>query len=233
MEFIRSLPAVAAKYHQLTGRPFVTLSYAQSLDGCISGRPGVALALSGRRSLVLTHQLRAGHDAILVGIGTVFADNPRLNVRLVNGNNPRPVVVDSRLRMPLDCKLFTENQQNPLVITSENSNTAARKALEAAGAWVVSVPSDRSGLLRLDAMLEKLGSMMIKSLMVEGGSRIITNFLLGRLANAMVLTIAPVLLNGLRGVRDMGEAQPDCAPRLSECNYKRLGQDIILWGDLA
>ena len=79
-----------------TGRPFVTLSYAQSIDGSIARRPGRPLALSGGPSRTMTHRLRSLHDAILVGIGTILADTPRLTVRLVSGNNPRPIIVASR-----------------------------------------------------------------------------------------------------------------------------------------
>ena len=95
-ECLRSAPA----HRRRTGRPFVTLSYAQSLDGSIADRPGRPLALSGPQAMALTHGLRAAHEAILVGIGTVLADNPRLNVRLVDGPDPQPMVVDSRLRFP-------------------------------------------------------------------------------------------------------------------------------------
>jgi riboflavin-specific deaminase-like protein len=233
MDFIRSVLVTAADHRQSTGRPFVTLSYAQSLDGCISGRPGEALALSGRRSLILTHRLRAGHDAILVGIGTVFSDNPRLNVRLVNGSSPRPIVVDTRLRIPLDCKLLTENSRGLWVITGEHPDQDKRKAIEALGAHVVCLPCEPSGLVKLDVMLERLGELGVNSVMVEGGSRIITNFLMKRLANSVVLTVAPVLLNGLRGVRDLGLANLEHSLRLRNPGHRRLGEDIILWGDLA
>jgi GTP cyclohydrolase II len=233
MEFIRSLPAIAAEHRRKTGRPFVTLSYAQSIDGCIAGRPGVAIALSGPRSMVLTHQLRARHDAILVGIGTVFSDNPRLSVRLVDGQNPRPIVVDSRLRMPLNAKLLTESRRQLWVVTGENPDHDTRKAIESSGARIISIPSDPRSLVRLDLMLEKLGELGINSVMVEGGSRIITNFLMERLANSLVLTMAPVILNGLKGVQDLGASRREDYLRLNHCNFKRLGEDIILWGDLA
>jgi riboflavin-specific deaminase-like protein len=233
MDFIDSLLTAAADHRGKTGLPFVTLSYAQSLDGCISGRPGEALALSGRQSLVLTHELRAGHDAILVGIGTVFSDNPRLNVRLVNGSNPRPIVVDTRLRIPLDCRLLTENSSGLWVITGENPEAQACKKIEDLGALVLRMPCNAQGLVDLEAMLRRLGELGINSLMVEGGSRIITNFLKGRLANCMVVTMAPVLLNGLRGVRDLGLAQHDNCLQLRNVGQKRLGQDLIFWGDLA
>jgi riboflavin-specific deaminase-like protein len=233
MEFIRTLLSTAADHRRETGRPLVTLSYAQSLDGSISGRPGEALALSGRQSLVLTHKLRADHDAILVGIGTVFSDNPRLNVRLVNGSNPRPIVVDTRLRIPLDCKLLTQNPRGLWVITGENPDPAKREIIERSGARVMGMPCDGAGLVNLDAMLRKLGELGINSVMVEGGSRIITNFLLKRLANSMILTMAPVLLNGLRGVRDLGLETPYEGLHLRNQHHRKLGDDIILWGDLA
>ena len=89
---IDSWLADAHNFRQVHGRPLVTLSYAQSLDGCISLRPGIPTALSGPEAMRLTHRLRAAHDAILVGIGTILADDPRLTVRLVEGRNPQPVV---------------------------------------------------------------------------------------------------------------------------------------------
>ena len=108
MDQIEEILSGVADHRQRTGCPFVTLSYAQSLDGCIVAQPGQPLALSGAQSLILTHKLRAAHDAILVGIGTVLADNPRLDVRLAPGPDPQPVVVDSRLRFPLNANLLQQ-----------------------------------------------------------------------------------------------------------------------------
>ncbi len=99
-------------------RPFVTLTYAQSLDGSIAGEGNRPLSLSCESALALTHELRAAHDAILVGIGTVLADNPRLNVRLVNGEDPRPIVVDSRLRIPRNVNLLESGRAVWLAATS-------------------------------------------------------------------------------------------------------------------
>jgi len=234
MDFIKSLPAVAAEHRRKTGRPFVTLSYAQSLDGCIAARRGEALALSGPQSLTLTHKLRAGHDAILVGIGTVLADNPRLNVRLVNGESPRPIVVDSRLRIPLDCRLLHENSLTAWVIATPDPEPERRKAVESLGAEILTIPGNFKGQVDLSVMLEKLGELGINSIMVEGGSRIITNFLLERLVNFMVLTLAPVVIfGGLRGVSELGYSDPEDLPRLQNPQHKWLGKDLILWGDLT
>ncbi len=232
MDFIKSLPAISAEHRRKTGLPFVTLSYAQSLDGSIAVRRGAALGLSGSESLRLTHRLRARHDAILVGIGTVLSDNPRLNVRLVDGESPRPIVVDSRLRIPLDCKLLHENSVTPWIAATEEHAAGRRKALEASGANILTFPSDGNGQVDLLSMLRTLSDMGITSIMVEGGSRIITSFLLGRLVNYLVLTIAPVLVGGLHGVCDLGKDLRNL-PTLSHLSHEWLGKDLILWGDLT
>jgi len=223
----------ASEHRTRTGRPFVTLSYAQSLDGSISARPGESLALSGEQSLKLTHQLRADHDAILVGIGTVLSDDPRLNVRLVNGDSPKPVVVDSRLRLPLNSRLMTQDSRRPWIFTRQQHDASRRLALEKAGATVITVPSNSRGQVNLRAMLAKLAEMEISSLMVEGGSRIITNFLFERLADYILLTVAPVFVGGLHAVSDLGQSDPKCFLRLRDPSHRWIGGDLIVWGALA
>jgi GTP cyclohydrolase II len=100
------------------GRPFVTLAYAQSIDGSISIARGQRSALSGRESMRFTHALRAGHDGILVGVGTVVADDPELRVRLVDGPDPQPVIVDSHLRTPVGAKLLAQTGRQPWIGTT-------------------------------------------------------------------------------------------------------------------
>ncbi len=232
MNFIKFLPAVSAAHHAKTGLPLVTLSYAQSLDGSIAAKRGEALGLSGPESLKLTHRLRSKHDAILVGIGTVLSDNPRLTVRLVNGENPRPIVVDSLLRIPLDCRLF-QNSVTPWVAATDQHPAARREALEATGAHVLTIRSDNNGQVDLLSLLKLLGQMGIVSLMVEGGSRIITSFLLCRLVDYLVLTVVPVMVGGLRGVNDLGLTELQSVRSLGRLGHKWLGKDLILWGNLT
>ena len=233
MDTLKPFLTGASEHRKRTGRPFVTLSYAQSLDGSISARPGESLALSGEESLKLTHRLRAEHDAILVGIGTVLSDDPRLNVRLVSGENPRPVVVDSRLRLPLGSRLMTQESMRPWIFTRQEPEVNRREALEKAGATVIAVPSNARGQVNLQAMLGKLADMGISSLMVEGGSRIITNFLYERLANYIVLTVAPVFVGGLHAVSDLGQSDPTCFLRLQDPSHTWIGGDLVVWGALA
>jgi GTP cyclohydrolase II len=238
----------ARNFSQEFGRPLVTLSYAQSLDGCVSTRRGVPTSISGPESMKLTHRMRAVHDAILVGIGTVLSDDPRLTVRLVEGDDPQPVVLDSNLRLPPDAQLLQGNchpwiataQSNLLQTEKNQSQHQKAAALLARGAQLLPVPLDDQGKLALCALLSTLADRGITSLMVEGGARVITSFLEQNLVDQIVLTIAPVILAGLPAVErdhrlNMQENSSEAAQifaRLREMGYDRSGQDLIVWGRL-
>jgi len=214
-----------------TGRPLVTLTYAQSLDGSIAARPGRPLALSGPQSQALTHALRASHDAILVGIGTVLADNPRLNVRLVPGTNPQPVVLDSRLRFPLYAQLLRQNGQPPWIATSQQADPERQEVLTRAGARILPLPTGPEGWIDLAALLNRLAELGINTLMVEGGAQIITSFLAARLVDQVVITIAPILVGGLRVVDLFSLPHPFAFPRLCRLTSEHVGDDLVLRGD--
>ena len=224
-ECLRTAPA----HRRRTGCPLVTLSYAQSLDGSIADRPGRPLALSGPQAMALTHSLRTSHEAILVGIGTVLADNPRLNVRLVAGPDPQPVVVDSRLRFPPYANLL-KNRRAPIIATNAGADAERREALEAAGARILVLPGN-NGWVDLPDLLKHLGCLGINSLMVEGGAQIITSFLASRLVDQVVLTIAPLLVGGLRVVNQLGRSSQRRFPRLTHLSYQQLGDDLVLRGE--
>jgi len=228
LEQIKSVLQGGARHRRQRGRPFVTLSYAQSLDGSIAARPGRPLALSGPQSMAFTHSLRALHDAILVGIGTVLADNPRLSVRLVAGRSPQPVIVDSRLRFPPYADLL-RNGRAPWIATSHEADPQRQETLEAAGARVLRLPG-QNGWVDLTALLNHLGQQGVNHLMVEGGAQIITSFLASRLVDQMVLTIAPLLVGGLRVVDFLGPSPLRRFPRLRHLSYQQLGDDLVLRG---
>jgi 3,4-dihydroxy 2-butanone 4-phosphate synthase/GTP cyclohydrolase II len=232
----------ARAHRQRYGHPLVTLSYAQSLDGCLTIQRGFPQALSGQASLALTHQLRAAHDAILVGIGTVLADNPRLTVRLVEGKDPQPVVLDTHLRFPLHANLL-RHPRPPWIVASEGADPARAAALEKAGARLLRLQTQTAGEIDLDLLLEKLAGLGIDSLMVEGGARVITAFLRQALADQVVLAIAPVFLGGLHAVEEPvgqagGRGEPTPAtnlafPRLKDPGFERSGDDLVVWGKLV
>ncbi len=216
--------AQAAAFRTEKGRPLVTLGYAQSLDGSLTARRGLPLALSGSESATLTHSLRAAHAAILVGIGTVLADDPALTVRRIPGPSPQPVVLDSRLRFPLQARLL--RHPRGVWIACSGADPQKRAALESAGARLFDLPPDEAGRVALPALLACLADEGIDSLMVEGGARVIRAFLSQGLADHLVLTIAPLFVGGLHAVEGL---LPDF-PRLEEVGYERLGDDLIVWG---
>ncbi|PKC01897.1 riboflavin-specific deaminase [Rhizophagus irregularis] len=184
-------------------RPFVTLTYAQSLDGKISGKGGKQLRLSCEESMIMTHRLRTYHDGIMVGIGTIINDDPRLTARLLEIgeeskiNQPQPIILDSELRFPLSAKLLTSNEcKSPWIFTSHNCDNEKRKILEQLGAKVIPIDSDQIGQLSLTHLLSILHiqPFSIKHLMVEGGARIIQSFLKNELIDLLIVTTAPVFV---------------------------------------
>ena len=210
-------------------RPFVTLTYAQSVDGCIAESKDQPLAISGPQSRTFTHQLRAAHDAILVGIGTVLTDDPRLTVRLVEApRDPRPVVLDSRLRFPATARLLTG--PGPWIVTAEDADPERQAKLEAAGAKVLRLPLSAPGRIDLERLLAALAEKGVKSLMVEGGATVISSFLAARLVDHLVVTVAPMLVGGLPAVAREDRRNCPGLPRLRAARYRQLGDDLIIWG---
>jgi len=223
--------------HQRTGRPFVTLSYAQSLDGSIAARSGDALTISGANSLSFTHHLRAVHDAILVGIGTLLADDPQLTVRWADGDHPQPVVLDTRLRFPLSARLLESDGPNPIIATNRTSDDDRLTALEEAGADVLRLPCDGDEGIALSALLDALGTRGIRSLMVEGGAKVITSFMQRQLVDHLAITMAPILVGGLPAIRELvgatggDDTSLSAFPQLANISYRWMGRDLVIQGD--
>jgi len=221
----------AASYCKQNGKPFVTVSYAQSLDGSIAAMSGRPMALSSPESLVLTHSLRASHDAILVGIGCVLADDPRLNVRLTSGSSPRPVVIDSRLRLPPYARLLNNGSLSPWIFTSEAADAEREMNLKNLGASVHRVSVTRDAKIDVVSVLDKLGDLGITSLMVEGGAQIIMSFFIAQVVNQVVITISPILVGGTRAVDALARFNPHQFPRLTNVSYEKMGNDLVVRAD--
>jgi 3,4-dihydroxy 2-butanone 4-phosphate synthase/GTP cyclohydrolase II len=221
----------AARERAVRGRPFVTLAWAQSLDGSIALEAGQWCALSGPESLSLTHAVRAAHDAILVGIGTLLADDPRLSVRHWSGRSPDPVVLDSRLRTPPTARVLAAGPGRSVRIACTAAADEARaEPLARLGARVLRLPAEENGWVDLPALLDSLGASGVRRLMVEGGARVLTSFLRAGLGDYAVVTVVPRLLGGLSVVGALDRARP---PRLASCATHRLGDDVVLAGPLG
>jgi 3,4-dihydroxy 2-butanone 4-phosphate synthase/GTP cyclohydrolase II len=183
--------------------------------------------------MLLTHRLRAMHEAILVGIQTVLSDDPLLSVRLVQGRQPQPVVLDSRLRFPPDARLLSRVDRKPWIFHAAEEGSAATRepgsdaaaALMLVGKGARLFPvrhSDRG--LDLGQVLAALLSEGIHSLMVEGGARVLESFMSQGLASQAVITVSPLGIQGLQGPRMPG----------TEAGYslrERCGLDEVVWVD--
>jgi len=213
-------------------RPFVTLSWAQSIDGSLALEAGRGLALSGAESLSLTHAVRASHDAILVGIETLLVDDPRLDVRHWSGRSPAPVVLDSRLRTPLTARVLAAAGPDRVVrIACTTAADEARGApLAARGAHVLRLPAWPNGWVDLRALLDTLGAAGVERLMVEGGARVLTSFLRAALGDYAIVTMAPRFLGGLGAVGALDRAR---LPRFASVTTHRLADDVVLAGPLT
>lgn len=223
------LNQVAPTCHK-AGRPSVTLSYAQTLDGSIALQAGQHLQISNRSASILTHQLRASHDAILVGLGTVMADNPRLTVRLVDGPTPQPILLDSQLRCPLEINLITQARRPLWIMTTDQAPASRQAALEAQGVRIFRLPDTPNGRVDLPNMLSRLGQLGIKRLMVEGGGRVITSFINSQLVDQLLLTIAPLLIGGLSAIQSLSLTPVDPLPQLVELHCHLLEDNLIIQG---
>lgn len=226
-------------------RPHVTLTFAQSQDGKIAGPGKVQLALSGSESMLMTHTLRILHDGILVGIGTVLNDNPQLNARLLShpppvSDLPRPIVLDSNLRMPVECKLIRNYRsgigRQPLVLSSSQASAERRKELEKAGAEIVSIDHLSSAvLLDWSTILEHIHQAGIQRLMVEGGAAVIDSLMQHpQHIDALLVTIAPLQVGpaGFGFTSQLPTLSPSASSNLhwKRCSRSKFGKDeVVLW----
>ena len=234
--------------------PYVTLTYAQALDGSIAGPLGASgprLMLSGDTSMALTHAIRAAHEAIVVGSGTVLADDPQLTVRMAPGPSPLRVVLDGRLRVPSTAKAFQgappgHGAPRAVVVTlaetlrgREGGERAAR--LRAAGVRLLVAEKDAHGRPCLRSALAALRAELgVRSVMIEGGASMIGACLSARLAHRVILTLAPkTLVNGLRPGSDahVATASSAAAPSAAAAGQLRrvqafcLGDDVVVSAD--
>ncbi|MGA2780375.1 MAG: bifunctional diaminohydroxyphosphoribosylaminopyrimidine deaminase/5-amino-6-(5-phosphoribosylamino)uracil reductase RibD [Smithella sp.] len=213
-----------------TGLPFVTIKYAQTLDGRIATATGESQWISSEASLKFTHKLRAAHDAILVGAGTVIKDNPELTVRLVRGRNPLRVIVDSELKISQQAKVFQNiSGSGTLIATIKTADDLQFQRLANPGVEIITVDADKQGNVDLKKLLSMLAKRNISSLLIEGGAQIITSVLKNNLANRLVTIIAPKIIgSGIEAVGDLNIRSLGAAKILSIQKVSRHGDDIII-----
>ncbi len=217
-----------AYFHYIqTGLPFITIKYAQSLDGRIATAQGNSRWISSERARKFTHRLRAQHDAIMVGRGTVLADDPLLTVRLVKGKPPLRICLDSKLRIPLDAQVLRDEGKTLVVTTEEHGKDKIEK-IRKLGKEVLVVQRDAGGRVALRPLLKALAERGIASILVEGGTEVITSLLKEGLVKRMVVITAPLILGkGIEAIGDLGIIDLEGAVRPSSCEVKRIDKDVV------
>jgi diaminohydroxyphosphoribosylaminopyrimidine deaminase/5-amino-6-(5-phosphoribosylamino)uracil reductase len=216
--------------HRSTGLPFVTVKFAQTLDGRIASSTGHSRWISSPASRKIGHRLRARNDAILAGVGNVLADDPELTTRLVRGRNPLRVILDSNLRIPDTARVLSDQDTIPtLLVTTPSAGRGKLATLRKKGIEVSTISPDESGRVDIRQLLKTLGERQISSLLVEGGGEIITSFLRLGAVDRLVVFIAPKILGkGIDSVNELDIRDISLAIKLHIEKVYRSGEDIAV-----
>jgi diaminohydroxyphosphoribosylaminopyrimidine deaminase/5-amino-6-(5-phosphoribosylamino)uracil reductase len=231
----RRLIAPFAK-HVTTALPFVVLKSAVSLDGRTATVTGDSRWITGEESREEVHRLRDRLDAVMVGVGTVLRDDPRLTTRLPEGGrDPLRIVVDSRLRLPEEAAVLNLESATPTIIATTPEGPEAKAArLEARGAQVLRV-AGREGRVDLRELMRRLGEQGVQSVLLEGGSVLNAAALEAGIIDRVMIFVAPMLVGGSdapgifagRGVAKIAEAL-----RLVDVRVRRFGDDVLIEGEV-
>ena len=208
--------------HRRSGRPLVILKLAQTLDGRIATANGDARWISGEKSRRHTHRQRSWVDAIAVGAGTVLADNPQLNVRHVKGPNPRPMVIDGRLRVSPEARVVAAN--NPILVTS----SAAQSANFCDYGVEVWSFETADHLIDLRQVTARAGDHNLTSLLIEGGGQLAAAALRDRIVDQVMVFITPRLMGtGIAAIADLGIDFVEETIQLENVHLRHLERDIL------
>ena len=221
--------------HVTTGTPFVMMKTAGTLDGRIATRTGDSKWITNVRSRAFVHRLRHRADAIMVGVGTVRTDDPRLTTRLEDGEGADPlrIVLDTHLSMPSHAKLLhLTSASDTLIVANPPVDEKKRMRLEHAGANVLIMDEPGAGI-DLKALLKALGRMKVTSLLIEGGSRVNGSALRSGIVDKVYMFFAPKLCGGDDGVpicSGTGPERMDQSIRLDRISVRRFDDDVMIEG---
>ncbi|MCE5328124.1 MAG: bifunctional diaminohydroxyphosphoribosylaminopyrimidine deaminase/5-amino-6-(5-phosphoribosylamino)uracil reductase RibD [Planctomycetaceae bacterium] len=197
-EQARQLLAAYIK-HRTTGRPWVICKWAQTTDGYMTLPPGGGRWISSRASRDRVHQIRSWCDGVVIGIGTLLADNPHLGNRSGKGRQPARIVLDSTLRTPIECQLADTTDRAKLIVVTAPGAAVAKplvaQRLRSRGAEIIELPAAANGI-DLGALLDELGRRGWLSVLIEGGSAVLTSVLQQRLADEIIVFVGPQKLTG-------------------------------------
>jgi diaminohydroxyphosphoribosylaminopyrimidine deaminase/5-amino-6-(5-phosphoribosylamino)uracil reductase len=227
--------------------PFTFLKIAQSLDGRIATASGDSKWITGEKARAYVHKLRNEVDAVLVGVNTVTKDDPSLDCRIKGGRNPYRIIVDSRLRIPLDAKVLKHDDGKTIIAAvqlHENSKSVIRNAnvdrdyrkkidrLNDLGVRVLTI-KEKDGMVDLKRLVKELGRLHITSLMIEGGSSVNASALSAGIVDKVMIFTAPKIIGGLDSIPSIGGRSPVLLKRafqIKNLKVKKIAEDILIEG---
>ncbi len=217
-----------------TKLPYVMLKYAMTLDGKIATYTGASKWITGEQARKKVHQDRSRFMAIMVGVGTVIADNPELTSRIENGKNPIRIICDTHLRTPINSKIVSTAREIPTIIATAEDSAEKRKPYLEANCEILQL-STKNGEISLQELVKKCGAKAIDSILIEGGASLNAAALEAGIVQKVQAYIAPKIFGGKTAktaVAGQGVAQPDQAYLFKTPEISILGEDILLESEI-
>ncbi len=212
-----------------TKLPFITLKCAESLDGKTACNSGDSKWVTSEKARNYARKMRAEYDAILVGVETILKDDPQLTTRMKEEKNPVRIILDSRLRVPLEAKVFADS--SAIVATTGKHDAQKKKALEEKNIRVVICAEDASGRVDVRELVKRLGELNISSVLVEGGSEVNASFVKAKLADKFLFFISPKIIGGRQAngaVGGKGIEKMSGALELKFKKIKKVGSGLLI-----
>ena len=222
-------------FHYITKKqPYILMKYAMTADGKIATKKGLSRWISGEEARKEVHSYRNKYMGIMVGIGTVLADDPMLNSRIEGGRNPIRIICDSRMDIPLNSNIVKTSKEYRTILAFVKEEVLEKKekeeALKKAGLELIGIEAEENGRLSMEKLLDELGRLKIDSILLEGGGTLNYSLLAGGFVNEIKVYIAPKIFGGRAKspVEGEGVETPDQAYKLKLMDTQILGEDICL-----
>ena len=224
-----------AFFHYIqTGRPYVTMKYAMTIDGKIAAYTGASKWVTGEEARHHVHEQRKKNTAIMVGIGTVLADDPMLNCRIEGGRDPVRIICDTHLKMPVTSKIVKTAKDIPTIIACCTADEELQRPYREAGCKIL-LTEKKMNHIDLEQLMEQLGKEKIDSILLEGGGTLNWAALNAGIVQKIQAYIAPKIFGGTTAktpVEGIGVEVPDQAFLIKNRMIRLLGEDLLVEGDV-